>query len=149
MKKWNQIALLPCLFLVGLGLSACQNAVKPSEVKLGQCFQASDELLHAKQNPSTLSILDCTDPHNSEIIGVKTLDSDKYPGLEALSAIAMDYCPKAFQDYSGEKFSESNAELYPLLPSEASWNDSKKHQLACVALSLPERDTSLAKDASK
>lgn len=59
------------------GLTGCSHQISPSSLQVGQCFNASDGVLTNSQPANQISTLSCRRAHNSEVIGIHTLeDSD-------------------------------------------------------------------------
>lgn len=112
-------------------------------LKIGDCFNASDTDLRAEVTISSVETVDCDASHNSEIFAVREIKADSYPGAEKLAAEAAGWCPKAFKEYTGTDYNESDAGIYPLAPSENSWNRSDDRTLSCVALTIPAQKGSL------
>lgn len=92
---------------------------------------------------SDIDTTSCTRSHNSEVVGTDTLTDATFPGTEALVARAQQVCPEKFEDYVGIAYTESAYDLYPLIPTEKTWEVAGARTITCVALTLPATRESL------
>jgi hypothetical protein len=84
-----------------------------------------DELLE-------VDVVPCADKHTQEVVGVKTLEGDDYPGDDAVRLQGERACLEPFADYVGVDYVDSSLYLTFLLPSLRSWDDGDK-DVTCIA----------------
>lgn len=141
MRFINGIGFAATTVLVATVLTGCSEPAV--NLQIGECFNASDADLRAKVPLSSVETVDCEETHNSEIFAVREIKADSYPGAEKLAAEAAGWCPRAFEEYTGTGYNDSDAGIYPLAPSENSWNRFDDRTLSCVALTIPAQKGSL------
>ena len=130
-------------------LSGCTSQpVATSDLKIGDCFNMSEEVLTGTQPAGQVERVDCQHSHNSQVVGIKKLSGNSYPGEKQLYDLALKECAREFESFVGTSFRDSKWDLYPLSPTETTWQDEGERKLTCVALSLPEQKSSL-KDSGK
>lgn len=129
-----------------MSLSACsQSAIS---LHVGDCFTAPDAMLVGDEPLTAVETVPCTTAHNSEVVGVKVLPDSSFPNQKELSELTKKFCLESFKQYVGEELYDSEYELYPVAPSEVSWDKAQDRVITCVALTLPERSSSV-KDTRK
>jgi hypothetical protein len=68
--------------------------------------------------------LDCSLPHDNEVIGVlEQPEEGGYPGEDPLLAFARNNCVDAFEPYIGRAYEVSTLELGYYLPSQVEWDE--------------------------
>ena len=109
------------LFAVGVlaaAAMACQGNV--FSLKVGDCFNGGS----AGDTVSDVSIVDCAQPHSSEVYSVfdyPNAPSD-YPGDDAIQSAANDRCATDFQAYVGIDVNSTTAYNVTFLrPTSDSW----------------------------
>lgn len=140
-----------CALLVAVCgfLSGCASQpVATSDLKVGDCFNMPEEVLTGTQPAGQVERVDCEHSHNSQVVGIKKLSGNSYPGEKQLYELALTECAREFESFVGTSFRDSKWDLYPLSPTETTWKDEGERKLTCVALSLPEQKSSL-KDSGK
>ena len=71
-----------------------------------------------------LRVIDCDEPHLSEVIGTPELDAGPnadWPGQAAVDRESEDLCLATFEDYVGVPFEESRLDASYFTPTEALW----------------------------
>ena len=117
------------LLLASLLVSGCGGDVFTLDV--GTCFDDTDETAI-----SSVPEVDCSDPHDNEVFAVLDYtESDTYPGSEAMNDAAQDLCIDAFEEYVGLPYEESELEVFPITPTEGSW-DSGDREIICALYNL-------------
>ncbi|WP_288292699.1 septum formation family protein [uncultured Varibaculum sp.] len=125
-------------------LSGCTSQpVATSDLKVGDCFNMPEEVLTGTQPAGQVERVDCEHSHNSQVVGIKKLSGNSYPGEKQLYELALTECAREFESFVGTSFRDSKWDLYPLSPTETTWKDEGERKLTCVALSLPEQKGSL------
>lgn len=141
----TRLALCCGLACLSLGaLSGCSSQpIATSQLEVGDCFNMSEEVLTGAQPAGQVERVDCTHPHNSQVVGIKKLSGSTYPGQKQLYDLALKQCARDFKSFVGISYRDSKWDLYPLSPTETSWKDKKERKLTCVALTIPEQNSSL------
>jgi hypothetical protein len=106
---------------------ACGTSVMSLEV--GQCV---DDSAQDEETVSALPVVDCAQPHNGEVYAVPTLADGEFPGDTAIEVQAQDLCAgKAFEDYVGKPFEDSETYFSTIVPSAESWADGHR-DIVCL-----------------
>ncbi len=72
-----------------------------------------------------------SEPHDNEVFAVfDYTETDTFPGSDAMNAAATDLCIAQFQDYVGVAYTDSPLEVFPITPTEASW-ESGDREVIC------------------
>lgn len=140
-----RIAVLCALAVASCGfLSGCASQpVATSDLKVGDCFNMPEEVFTGAQPAGQVEQVDCQHSHNSQVVGIKKLSGSPYPGEKQLYDLALKECAREFESFVGTSYRDSKWDLYPLSPTETTWQDEGERKLTCVALSLPEQKGSL------
>ncbi|MDU1224522.1 septum formation family protein [Varibaculum cambriense] len=144
--RFRQLLTVLCALLVACCgfLSGCTSQpVATSDLKVGDCFNMPEEVLTGTQPAGQVERVDCEHSHNSQVVGIKKLSGNSYPGEKQLYELALTECAREFESFVGTSFRDSKWDLYPLSPTETTWKDEGERKLTCVALSLPEQKGSL------
>ncbi len=72
---------------------------------------------------TTLPIVPCSEPHDSETYFEATLEGDAFPGDDAISEQSDQICYDAFAGFVGIAWEESSLGYYPFTPTEQSWDN--------------------------
>jgi hypothetical protein len=114
--------LCSALALVALlALAACEEGESLLDLEVGDCIVspgADAEEIDAER----VRTVDCSDPHDGEVVALFDVEGDDFPGEDALFDMASDGCP-----------SEGSAYIYP---TEDSWNEVGSRQITCISKSL-------------
>ncbi len=102
--------------------AACSTGNGVFELQVGDCIVPPDAAAAEGVRLDDVRTVDCSEPHDGEVIAVFDIEGAVYPGDEALFQQAVEQCP-------------SDASKY-LYPSEESWDESGRRDVACIAVSL-------------
>jgi len=72
-----------------------------------------------------VTVIDCEMPHHSEVFArfdVTVSTDDQYPGLDALRDEAAERCGRAFEEFVGVAYAQSELLARFIVPTEDSWN---------------------------
>jgi hypothetical protein len=123
--------LLGSLVVVALAAAACGSA-SVFELSVGDCFDDPT----SGGEVSSVSAVDCAEPHDNEVYALYDYDGDSYPGEAAMSAAADEGCEARFEDYVGIGYLDSELYYTHLTPTQESWDEGDR-EVVCV-LYLPE-----------
>ena len=123
------------LLLTLSGCAVVSDALGPGETIVfelgaGDCLNDASE----SGDVSTVPVVDCDKPHDSEVYAVITMDSTDYPGDDAVVAQANDNCRAEFESFIGVPAAHSRYMFNALYPTEDSWNGGDREILCRVAL---------------
>lgn len=106
-----------------LSLTGCTSS--QSTLDVGSCIDS----------PQKISPVPCSQPHYGEIIGLVVVPGGDYPGPQMLASEAGAECRQIFADVIGTPTEQSIYDLFPLVPSETSWNDDDDRTVFCAVRS--------------
>ena len=117
------------------GCSAVGDALGDGEtgvfsLSVGDCLNDAAEA----GDVSTVPVVDCAEPHDSEIYASIRMDDAEYPGLEATIAAADADCRAAFESFVGIPSDNSIYSYATLYPTESSWDGGDREILCRIAL---------------
>ena len=113
------------LLVAALLVAACGGNVFTLEV--GTCFDDS-----AETEVSSVPEVDCSEPHDNEVFAVFDYTaSDTFPGTSAMNDAAQELCVAEFEAYVGLSYQESALAVFPITPTERSW-DSGDREIICA-----------------
>lgn len=132
----RHLAALATLGLAALALTGCSlisSALNGGEsgvftLKVGDCLndgETADEV-------STVPVVPCDKPHDSELYASATMDDDEYPGVDATVEFADEVCLDQFEDFVGISYDESIYGYGIIYPSEDSWAGGDREVLCSI-----------------
>ena len=107
--------------VIALAFLACQEGKSASELEVGDCIVPPDVTSDETVDVERVRTVDCSEPHDGEVVSVFELDGFTYPGDDVLFNRAFEQCPQ-----------ESSLVFYP---TEESWSQGDR-EVACVLESL-------------
>lgn len=122
----RRVVPVAALLLVG-GCGAFEAEVPTAEV--GECLQ--QEFL-AGDEVDEIPVLDCSEEHDSQVVGVFDAREGDYPGEEEWTQIVTDGCLPAFEEFVGVDYGDSELRVSQLTPAEDLWDDGDREVL-CLA----------------
>jgi hypothetical protein len=133
-QRGRELALsalvIATVWLLGLGtvgaitLKTHRGKVPATSLASGNCID--DDTQGAV---SLVKVVNCTTPHNAEVVGIFTLDDGEFPGNEALVDQAGQRCP----DYVPENVDPQLA-IYYLVPTTETWPEGDRN-IICLVVS--------------
>jgi hypothetical protein len=103
-------------------------------MEVGLCFDDEEEL---PDEVSSVPDVDCGEPHDNEVFALLQYPGDTFPGVDVMLDEANELCIGDFEAYVGLSYDESELDVYPFVPTEASWdNDDREIVCALYALDL-------------
>lgn len=94
-------------------------------------------------------LVPCSEPHDNEVYAEFTLPDGEFPGDEVVEAAAFDGCYDRFADYVGLAYEESILDIYPLWPTEGSWDELGDRVITCSLWDTEAQLTGSAKDSQR
>lgn len=146
-------AALPAALATVLLLAGC-SAVEPDSVEegvdvfsivVGDCLDDAG----VPDEVTRIEIVDCSEPHDSEVFARTTATGAAFPGAEALEDALVEFCRgDAFTDFVGIPFMDSRFGTRGYFPTAESWANGDRELLCTLVDESGERLTgSVAGDA--
>lgn len=133
--------LVIAALLAGVTL-ACSQDVATADV--GACFEEPEDTSEIGE----FDTVECEEPHFGEVYYKFDIAGDEYPGEEGVSQEVQDGCLPAFEDYVGIPYEESVYEIFPITPTEETWNDADDREVICVLTAPDQSDITGSKEGS-
>lgn len=95
-------------------------------MRVGDCWNDPDG-----QQVSELEVVPCAEPHDNEVIALFDLPDGDFPGEDAVEAAADEGCTARFADYVGSSYESSELVIWPLWPTEGSWDNMDDREIVC------------------
>ena len=108
-------------------LAACSKTVA-AQADPGDCIEELES-----GSVEELEKVDCDESHVAEVFAVLDLDDGDFPGTDEVTSLAAEACLDEFEDYVGVAYNDSEYEIFPIAPSEESWNDAEDREVICLA----------------
>lgn len=128
--KARTLGMWTATAMVVTAVSSCSAAAQ--ELRVGDCLK------DPSAGTSGVRVVDCTAPHRGQVVGLHEPVQGPYPGVDLLSEEAQVPCQEAFEEFVGLDPMISVLDLFPLLPTQAAWEDGET-TVACVAATYGER----------
>jgi len=126
--------LLACaMLLAGMGASCGLLDTEVPTADVGECV--TNDI--AASTVSEFDVVDCTESHTVELIHKFDLPDGDFPGAEEISTATQEQCQgSTFEDYVGLDYQSSEIEIYPVTPTEETWNDADDREVLCFGGNL-------------
>ncbi len=114
-------------------------------VTVGDCLPSNamaDEM-------SAVDVVPCSEPHGFEVYHEFNLEDGEYPAEDDLWDAVGEGCIPAFDEFVGIAFEESALEIYPLWPTEASWEELDDRLVQCLVNDPAEETIGSLRDAAR
>lgn len=98
--------------------------------EVGDCVNTAD----MSGSVSEIPVVDCTEEHDSQVVGKFALEDGDFPGDDAISAEAEAGCLDLFAEFIGITYEESSLSMNYLGPSEETWAVGDR-EVICFAIS--------------
>jgi hypothetical protein len=106
---------------------AAPHDVDIDTLKVGECINETPE-----EEPVTVPLVPCTQPHDGEVFAIYSLPGGKYPGDALVDRFAQGGCDKRFDTYAGAAADQSNWDVGFFGPSADLWADGDR-RVFCLA----------------
>ena len=104
--------------------------IKPTELQVGQCFNAPrEELVSVVLRP-------CTDDHQHEVFAVvdhPASRSARYPGDDEILRFAGERCIPLFERYGRVPYEQANLADFEVVPTRESWQAGERRVICAVS----------------
>lgn len=154
MHIFSRRALPLVIATAGLIAAGCSSTV--FDLETGNCLNfPADSDLNESFELSTVDIVECNEPHQGEVVGTLQVsgsdfadtEEDAFPGQSVLEEKAADTCLSAFEEYIGIDYDSSELDMYPLTPTDESWNKANDRTIVCVAVNSNNEVSESFKDS--
>ena len=98
-------------------------------IRVGDCLESMD---WGQEGFSTVPVIPCAEPHESEIYAAVDLEDGGYPGDDAVATQADEYCYGEFQGFVGIAWEDSAFDYGYLSPSQESWDQGDREVLCMI-----------------
>lgn len=121
--------LLIALLAVSAVTVACGGDTSVFDLGVGDCF---DDPATATDEVSSVATVDCAEPHDNEIYHAYQVDYPAFPGRTTMLEDAGEECVANFQAFVGRSFADSDLDVFPITPTQASWDDGDREVLCAL-----------------
>ncbi len=97
-------------------------------LKVGDCMPSSRQ----GGEFDNADVVPCTEPHAEEVYYEFDLAGDEFPDEDTMWEQIEAECLPAFNDFVGIDFSESALEVYPITPTQGTWEELDDRAVLCV-----------------
>ena len=104
-------------------------------LEVGDCFDDVASALGGGEVESVPAI-PCDQPHDNEVFAKPALSGSAYPGDDEVYEQAQELCIEAFGDYTGEDYATSDLDVFPITPTERTWEDGDVRYAVCGLYNL-------------
>lgn len=131
------VATLTAAAITFSGCSLIGNAVNGAvtgeddvfSLKVGSCMNDYG----SETEITSVPIVECSEPHDTEIYFASSVAGDEYPGLEAVQTQADEDCRSAFEGFVGLAYDDSVLYYSTLYPSDESWGGGDREILCGIS----------------
>lgn len=97
-------------------------------LKVGDCMPDSGD----GGEISDADVIPCEQPHFEEVFHEFKMAEGEWPGDEAVNAEVEAQCIPAFEAFVGKLWDESILNMYPITPTQATWDQMNDRVVQCV-----------------
>ncbi len=101
---------------------------------VGDCFNDPSD---GAEQISDVAAVPCADPHDNEVYFKFNLADGPFPGDDAIDAEVEAECIPAFEAYVGASYDTSEVYVFPVTPTQESWDTADDREVVC-ALYVPD-----------
>jgi hypothetical protein len=114
------------------------------EIRVGDCLNDAT----ASGTVTTVPIVPCTEPHDSEAYASIMLDDGDFPGDDAIQEKANAGCVEQFTEFVGLEYNASELEYTFYFPSEDSWSQGDR-EILCEVYDPESQTTGTLRGAAR
>jgi hypothetical protein len=103
------------------------------EIGVGDCFsEAEMSTALGGEEVSDIPLIDCSEPHDSEVFHVEDLPEGDFPGDASVGNSMEEICSgSAFEEFIGVDYRESEIYAAGLRPTQQSWESFDDREILC------------------
>ena len=129
---------------IGMFLMACDQASRNDSGEIiasgnldvfslgvGDCTNDPQENIEGDEVES-VDAVPCSDPHDNEFYAAFEVSYDEFPGHSVIEAAASEGCTSRFEGFTGIDYESSILEIYPMYPTEGSWDVGDREVICAV-----------------
>jgi hypothetical protein len=116
------------LVLLAAAGAACSDP-QVATAEVGECIESV-----ATFNIEELPTVDCSDDHETQVVGAFDHDGDDFPGDAEILEEAERRCADEFEDFVGAPVEETSLNLSTINPTEETWNEADDRETLCMVL---------------
>lgn len=141
-----------------VSLSACGlvnsflGAGNVMEIQVGDCFTEAEmeTALGGGDEISEIPLIDCSEPHDSEVFYVEDLPEGDFPGEASVMASMEEICSgSAFEEFIGVDYMESEIYAAGLYPNSQGWELFDDREILCYVVTEGETFTGTLAGANR
>lgn len=136
------ISLSAAMVLAGCSLFGGTDVFK---LAVGDCLESTE----LETTLETVPVIECSEPHESEVYAAFQLDDGTFPGTEAITAEAEGLCLGAFEDFVGLPYDDSELYATTMTPTEDSWDRLKDREVLCIVVDSDADVTGTMRNANR
>lgn len=115
--------------LAGAGACSGVTGTDVPTADVGDCV--TDDVTATGEGVDEFDVVECTEPHTAEVFHTFELPDGDFPGDQALTQAMTEACGPVFEEYIGTAYGESEVEVYPVFPTEQTWDDADDREVIC------------------
>ena len=104
-------------------------------LQVGDCFDDVESALGGGEVESVPAI-PCDQPHDNEVFAKPQLPDGPYPGDDEILVEAQELCLDEFTAYTGQDYDTSPLDVFPITPTEQTWEDGDVRSVVCSLYNL-------------
>ena len=139
--------------VAGLGLSGCSliNQLTGGgddvfAIEVGDCL---NDATTTGDEVTSVPIVPCDEPHDSEAFASVQMDDGEYPGDTAVSAEADEVCTAEFESFVGVPYEDSKYYYSYYAPTQGSWENRGDREILCTVYDRDVKTTGSLRDAGE
>lgn len=143
--RTRQLTLWAAIAATTLVLSACGQSETRDEsgeittggdtdvfsIAIGDCFNDEGDV-GEETEINSLPTVPCSEPHDNEVYAEYTFPEEDFPGDEVVVATASEQCIALWKDFVGIAYESSTLEVYPIYPTQTSWEQADDRLVTCA-----------------
>lgn len=100
-------------------------------IRVGDCLETMD---WGTEGFSSVPVIPCAEPHESEVYAAVDLPDGDYPGDESIATQSDEFCAGEFESFVGAAWETSALSYGYLSPSQDSWEQGNDREVLCLIM---------------
>ncbi|GMA30945.1 septum formation family protein [Litorihabitans aurantiacus] len=100
-------------------------------IAVGDCFDDEGDLSGTTE-VNSLPTVPCSQAHDNEVYAEYVFPDGDYPGTDAVETTATQECLAQWKTFVGLDFEASALEVYPIYPTQGSWEQADDRVVSCA-----------------